>query len=190
MRSNSTVNRLVSFGLTLSLTTGLLLIANDAQAQPSNEKGVVRNDANTKGTKHYWYDGDQRKELTIDTGSVARFALGEKAIVIDRKLSVTTSQPAEKAIGINESPMFIDGGLKRGLPGGVVVTLLRSMPDDQAVALLKSAGLEPVRALMDSRIWLVASAPGMASLELANKIHEGKQFAASQPHWWTPKAKK
>lgn len=179
------------------LTAGLLFSSNlvlaQSQAQPPLEKGVVRADTNAKisnTTKHYWYDGDQRRELTIDSNSVARFALGEKAVIVDRSISNASAPLNEKSVSQNESPLLIDGGLKRALPGGVVVTLARTMPDDQAIAALRAAGLEPIRALMDSRVWLVASAPGLASLELANKIHESKLFAGSQPNWWTQKSKK
>ena len=167
------------------ITLPLLLVANLALAQPAIEKGVTPL-VTAKSSSYFWYDGQQRRELSVDSTTVARFVPGEKAVLVAKGLTVNN----EKSLTTNDSPVLIDGGLKRGLPGGVIVTLLRSMPDDQAIALLKTAGLEPVKALQGSRVWLVASAPGMASLELANRIHDSRQFAASQPNWWTQKTKK
>ena len=167
------------------ITLSLLFAADLALAQPPAEKGVTPV-VSTKTGSHFWYDGNQRRELSVDSATVARFTPGEKALFVAKALTLSN----EKSVTINDSPVFLDGGLRRGLPGGVIVTLLRAVPDDQAIALLRSAGLEPVKALQDSRVWLVASSPGLASLELANRIHESKQFAASQPNWWTQKAKK
>lgn len=167
------------------IALSLVLVAELVIAQPATEKGITPI-VSAKTSTHFWYDGDQRRELSVDSSTVARFAPGEKAVLIAKGLTVGN----EKSVTSNDSPVLIDGGLKRGLPGGVIVTLLRAMPDDQAIALLKAAGLEPVKALQDSKVWLVASAPGMASLDLANRVHDTKQFAASQPNWWTQKTKK
>ena len=167
------------------IALSLFVVADIALAQAATEKGVTPI-VTAKSSSHFWYDGEQRRELSIDSTTIARFVPGEKAALVAKGLTVKN----EKSVTTNDSPVLIDGGLKRGLPGGVIVTLLRAMPDDQAIALLKSAGLEPVKALQDSKVWLVASAPGMASLELANRLHESRQFAASQPNWWTQKTKK
>jgi len=39
-------------------------------------------------------------------------------------------------------------------------------------------------------VWLLEGPPGLGSLELANRLHAGGQFAAAQPNWWVQRTLK
>lgn len=87
------------------------------------------------------------------------------------------------------SPVLHDGASearpKRALPGNVVVHLDRSW-DDAAVARWASdQGVEIVRLLAFApNVILVRSAPGLASLETANRLYRSKTVVAAYPVWW------
>jgi hypothetical protein len=137
--------------------------------------------------QRYWYDGDVRRPLWADERQVADFSTprGEKSWVL-KPASVTKE-------GASLSPVFRDGpgekSRSRALPGGVVVTLPAGTDDARRAALFARHGLEPVRGL-GAEMWLVAAAPGVASLDLANRLHESGDFKAAAPNWWQPRALK
>lgn len=168
---------------------------------------------------HYWFDGDRRRELTIDPERVADFR-GASAATRDAGTAGTPalakSTPAgsplrpkaavEKepggALPEGVSPVLREASAPasqvRALPGGVIVTL-KAAPastdpaarEAQARRELAEAQLEPLRPLDPShRTWLVASPAGLASLELANRLHESGRFESASPNWWRPRALK
>jgi len=137
--------------------------------------------------QRYWYDGDVRRPLWSDESLVADFSSGrgEKSRVL---------KPAALAKGgVQSSPVFRDGpgekSRSRALPGGVVVTLPEGVDEARRTALFARHALQPVRAL-GADMWLVAAAPGVASLDLANRLHESGDFKAAAPNWWQPRALK
>jgi len=88
------------------------------------------------------------------------------------------------------SPVFRDAsGRPRALPGGVIVSIGHDLPEEQARATLEAAGLSPLRRIGE-RMWLVDSPPGIASLELANRLQDQGGFGFAQPNWWQPKVTK
>ncbi len=134
---------------------------------------------------HYWYDGDQKRPLLIDSEKVVVFT--EKAAPQIRNKTLVS----EKSLGETNAPLFSHQGNQRSLPGGVIVTLAGNQTPSSARAMLVSDGLQPVRMLADNpNQWLVASPAGMESLNLANRLHEGKKYQAVQPNWWQPRVKK
>ncbi len=40
------------------------------------------------------------------------------------------------------------------------------------------------------RVWLVATPAGLASLDLANRLHESGDFESASPNWWQFRARK
>ena len=139
--------------------------------------------------QRYWYDGEVRRPLWSDETVVADFsaARGEKSKVL-RPAAIAKS-------GESTSPVFRDGpGEKsrtRALPGGVIVTLKTGPGEDRRDALFARHGLQPVREIgSGSGMWLVASPPGVASLDLANRLYESGDFKAAAPNWWQPRALK
>ena len=88
------------------------------------------------------------------------------------------------------SPVFVDAsGRPRALPGGVIVSLKQGLRESQAREQLQAAGLTPVRQIGE-RMWLVESPVGIASLELANRLHATGRFEFVQPNWWQPRSTK
>ena len=139
--------------------------------------------------QRYWYDGEWRRPLWADETVVADFsaARGEKSKVLRPAAIAKGGEPT--------SPVFRDGpGEKsrtRALPGGVIVTLKTGPGEDRRDALFARHGLQPVREIgSGSGMWLVASPPGVASLDLANRLYESGDFKAAAPNWWQPRALK
>ncbi len=141
--------------------------------------------AATAAETHYWYDGDQRRPLTLDSANVVVFA--EKAAPQLRLKSLAN----EKSLSETQAPLFRHQGDQRSLPGGVIVTLFGNQTEASARAILVADGLQPVRMLGSNTIqWLIAAPAGMESLNLANRLYESKRYQAAQPNWWQPRVKK
>lgn len=168
----SAVLALASLGIALSTAPGRAL----AQA-----KG---------GGEHYWYDGEIKRPLWIDGARVADFSGQERT-----KSAVVKAMPATKSVNDGTSPLFRDSNddnaRTRALPGGVIVRLHQVLPDEQARSFLQQRGLKAVREIgSQTGLWLVESAPGLASLQLANQLHERGEFVSASPNWWQPRALK
>ena len=161
---------------------------------------------------HVSREGGLERRLWIDSGRVAEFggdgppairaaATGEVDAIRrgvarpDAAASTAKDQP-QAAAGTPDagakpvSPVFRDAsGRPRALPGGVIVSFRQSLSADEAQDALEAAGLTPLRQIGE-RMWLVDSPAGMASLELANRLHDEGRFGFAQPNWWQPKATK
>ncbi len=140
--------------------------------------------------QRYWYDGDQRRPLWSDDAWIADFSVpsAEKSRLI---------KPAAlgKPGATDQSPVFRDASdpasPRRALPGGVIVRFTESTTAGQRDALIAKHRLDPVRVIGGSgATWLMRSAPGIASLELANRLYESGEFEAASPNWWRPRALK
>jgi len=161
---------------------------------------------------HVSREGGVERRLWIDSGRVAEFgsdgapairaaAIGEVDAIRrgaarpDAASSTAKDQPQAAGGTRNAgakpvSPVFRDAsGRPRALPGGVIVSFREPLPEDEARAALEAAGLAPLRQIGE-RMWLVDSPAGMASLELANRLHDEGRFGFAQPNWWQPKATK
>ncbi|MCM5572321.1 hypothetical protein M6I34_17540 [Burkholderiaceae bacterium FT117] len=149
----------------------------------------------------YWYEEGTRRALRVDAAQVADFGRKDasRGRMPLRASRDTEKDPAGLPDGV--SPVLRDTGAPgrpRALPGGVIVTLRTAPAGNDAGARqaeahrqLAAAGLQPLRALdPEARRWLVASPAGLASLELANRLHESGDFAAAAPNWWQPRALK
>ena len=163
---------------------------------------------------HYYYDGQvkrsvwanpelivefrptpERKNALLSTGYVASDEAVEGAGVRVWRLS-PGAEPDFVARSSNQSldaeafsPVFHDGNApgapKRALPGGVIVTLDEQWSDEQVESFLAVNGLGVRRRLDIGRHVLVLdSAAGMASLELANRLHESGEVVSATPDWW------
>jgi hypothetical protein len=137
---------------------------------------------------YFWYDGGERRTLYIDTTQTADFS-GPR----DGKSVLKPSGLVEKGIN-TQSPVFKDqasGTRTRALPGGVIVVLSNVADEATARAQLLSDGLKPVRALgSQANTWLVESPPGLAALELANRLHESRRYVSVSPNWWQERSRK
>ena len=151
----------VAIALMLALTQ-TLLIHRPAQAQALH--GALG-----------WSEGARWHALTLIPGQVADFT----PRVGQRGATLRSGTPDALS-----SPVFRDeAGRLRALPGGVILMLKTPLSDAQAQALFKQAGVQATRRIGEST-WLVESAVGMASLELANRLHASGLFDSAQPNWW------
>jgi hypothetical protein len=143
-----------------------------------------------QGQQRYWYDGGERRLLWAESGLRADFnaAPGTTQSVIQPVLGDKPAAPA----GPTDTPVYRDqpsaGGRVRALPGGVIVGLRPGTSAAARDALLARHGLRLVRPIGDrGDVVLVASPPGDASLDLANRLHESGDFASASPNWWQPR---
>lgn len=115
----------------------------------------------------YWYDGATRRPLAPDA-------------------SATTKDTGSAAFVLRDAQ-----GRPRTLPGGIIVTLRGEPSEGEARTALVARGLQPVRPVgAGHRTWLVASGPGLSSLELANRLHESGAFESVQPNWREERVRK
>lgn len=139
------------------------------------------------GPTHAWQDGGTRRALTLQSDLRADFSpsiQGKSAVLRPATGALKDVSPAL------QSPVFRDeGGRMRALPGGVLVVLATPLDDDAAAALIASHDARAVRRVGD-RTWLVESAAGLPSLDLANRLAATGAFAAAQPNWWVERARK
>ena len=140
--------------------------------------------------QQYWYDGDQRRVLWSEPSLVADFsARSAKKSQIVKPSALAKGDPGR------QSPVFRErkeaSSAPMALPGGVILRFDPAASTEQQRALMAKHGLQPVRELGDGTgVWLMASEPGLPSLELANRLYESGDFAAASPNWWRPRALK
>lgn len=128
-----------------------------------------------------WIDAGIRRPLYLDTGLRADLSPNQagKAIVLRR-----ADGPLKDVPTTLQSPVLRDeSGRARALPGGVLVVLDAALDDAAARALIGRHDAVPVRRIAGS-VWLVASPPGLASLDLANRLSQAGAFQSAQPNWW------
>lgn len=185
----------------LSGCSGLQAAPVDAKAQTTS-KGL--------GESYTWYDGDRPRQVWVDPQLIAEFPgqggqaranvrsvapqarelpspqRGVKLWEVEQGADQTLRSLRAAQAGGRFSPVLRDApgeGRMRALPGNVVVYLDRRISDPEA--WLESHQLELVRALeFAPNAYLVRSEPGLASLELANRLRESAGVVAAMPEWW------
>lgn len=87
------------------------------------------------------------------------------------------------------SPVFndgpLDGARKRALPGGVIVRFKPEWTRLQISIWTASQGLSsgPVLGL-GPNVYVLKTAPGLAALDIANRIHRSGDVVSAEPNWW------
>lgn len=143
---------------------------------------------------YIWYDGGKPKRVWVDKSVVAEFgsrADSGSAPVAKAGLVNIRSQddPAvsRAATQGRVSPVLRDGlaGRMRALPGNVIVRLDPAWSSGQVDAWLAAQGLTRIRQLpIGKNLLVVGAPPGLASLELANRLQESGTVVSAQPEWW------
>ena len=147
----------------------------------------------------HYYEGKAAVPVWIDrnAGTISRSAPAatqqSQAIDADARAAKLPFAPSASAQVVTPSPaMSLKAqrtapgarSLSDALPGGVLVRLKTPLASSEARSYLVNRGLDPVREISaSSGLWLVASAPGEASLNLANSLHESGDFEFAQPNW-------
>ncbi len=163
---------------------------------------------------YYWYDGGQKKPLLMDAGLVAEFGVppyGESAVkkaepgatrvqirgggaaiwrVGSSKDILAKSADLKPGTG-GVSPVFREARGQTGailsLPGNVIVFFKSDWTDGKVTAWLAANKLEIVNKLnLGKTAYVLKSGPGLASLNLANKLQESGEVESAAPNWWRP----
>ena len=151
----------------------------------------------------HYFDGVVQRPITLETEWVAVItpaanaanaanAAGAQARSIGPTPLVTlrpASQATARAMQGQITPVYREGDSSAGrlmaLPGGVVVKLNPAWTDAEVRAWAAGKGLPVIQRLNLSGNWyLLASAPGPASLELANGLHTSGEVLSAAPNWW------
>jgi hypothetical protein len=183
------IGRLVRLGaaMALALTGGAVLAAGAA----------------------YYYDGAQKLPIQLRTDLAADFSrpsaqatsanaqavaatstvAGDSLVRIYRVPSVVVRSADAAGATTGASPVYAQGDSGRGrlmaLPGGVMVKFKPDWTRARIDAWLAERGAKVGRALgMQGNWFLVDTAPGSASLELANSMFESGEVLSASPNWW------
>jgi hypothetical protein len=143
---------------------------------------------------YIWYDGGKPRELHRDDALVAEFdgksEPAGKPVLRSNGVQIWHRQEdaATRAVATGKtSPVFRDseGGAMRALPGNVIVRLDPAWNDGQVDAWLAANRLSALRRLpIGGNVLVVASSPGLAALELANRLQLSGKVVSAQPEWW------
>lgn len=159
------------------------------------------------GAPYTWYEGDQPRQAWIDPALIAEFPDHTASGVQEVAPSARELPSPERGIRLwaleqgaggalrslqsaqpegRYSPVLRDpGGRMRALPGNVLVYLDPALDSRQAQDWLSGQGLEVLRRLdFAPNAWLVRSEPGLAALELANRLRQAPTVEAATPEWW------
>lgn len=192
--------------------TRLLVLALLAVVSTACAATADRNTAARPSTmqSYVWYDGDTPRRVWLDPNLVAEFGSGKESAVRETmpkarevpssqrgvRLWQVPEQAAQAARSVRSkqpqaevSPVLRDApgsnAPMRALPGNVTVYLDPTWSEEQARAWLANRDLELVRKLdFGQNIFLVRTEPGLASLELANRLHGQDGVVAAMPDWW------
>ncbi|HEX5514281.1 MAG TPA: hypothetical protein VFY81_07780 [Gammaproteobacteria bacterium] len=162
---------------------------------------------------YVWYDGDNPRRAWLDPEVIAVFddsdqaaaravrSLAPNAILLPSSTpglrlwripadgdstirSLRSLEPEAQA-----SPVLRDAPSKaapmRALPGQIIVYLNPDWSEPEARAWLQAHGLDAIQQLnFGHNVFLLRSEPGLASLELANRLRQQPGVAAAMPNWW------
>ncbi len=172
---------------------------------------IVRAD---NGGGYYWYESGVKKTLHMDDELVAEFgpASEEKSAVKSAEPSATRIQvrggggaaiwkvgspksalqkSAAIKPGAGVSPVFREGGSPGGrimsLPGNVIVFFKSDWSEQKVKGWATAKNLEIANKLnIGKNAYVLKTAPGLESLNLANKLQESGEVEAAAPNWWSP----
>lgn len=174
-------------------------------------------DAQTHGNSNtfVWYEGKVRHETHLLPGLVAEFGhrsssgpqnsqnglhkLSGSSLVkqasgarIYRLTAAAQQKLSQSSVNLNRSPVFStspEGGPLRALPGGILVTFSESRDEIwiREWADQNNLDLDKVLPVTTASIALIRTAPGLASLEIANRVRTLPGVESAQPNWWTEK---
>lgn len=168
------------------------------------------------GTSFVWYDGTNERRVWLDSEQVAELApdqgsgtslpLGQILPQSPRGIRFWT---VEKGVTPDRLVKELDAGSGRGtfspvlrdapspdspmrlLPGNVIVELDPTWSQEKVRDWATRHQVEVLAHLpIESNMVVVRTAPGLAALELANKLYRSGEVRAAFPDWWTEKALK
>lgn len=155
-------------------------------------------------TKYIWHDGNVTRQIYVVPELLAEFGSGQAGV---RSAFANAAPVGENGgarlfrvagnrsvvrgnggSGGGYSPVFSDNagsGTKRALPGNILVQLDGSWSDAHCTAWAVGQGLRILQRLpINGNFFEISSPAGLASLELANRLHGTPGVVFAQPNWW------
>lgn len=159
---------------------------------------------------YHWYDGDKKRTVYLDETMIADFnprpdtaakAASASGLSAGRtvsgvrlwKVSSGSATLALKTVRSRDltgkySPVFRDGwttGQMRALPGNVIVQFASEWDEARINKWVSDQGQSIDRkASFGTNFYILATPPGIASLEIANALFETGDVLLASPNWW------
>jgi len=193
---------MVLLATTFSITSWAMGDAKRASSDASTAKSSIN---------HYWYDGKRKRTITQDTRVVAEIiapgassvmkANFASAITVGKQTSATvrlwdvsaaggavkTMSTLNTTMNSSVSPVFTNGqagGQRMALPGGILVTFKADWDKKKVEQWTSKNKITIKQKLNVGNMYVLNSAPGIASLDLANSIYESGSVESASPNWW------
>lgn len=131
---------------------------------------------------------DESKDAKTSIGStVSETLISDGFVRVYRVTAPALRAPSTSITG--KSPVFREGtspaGRLMALPGGVIVQFQAEWTTEQIDDWIASHGYAIRQKLGIRGQWYVLDSPaGLASLEMANTIHESGEVVSATPNWW------
>ena len=175
-----------------------LQVVTDSQPQvpapAANPPAVSRSEAAAsldQGEVYSWKDGDRTLNVVLMDDLVVQdskdVAPGAEVVARGAADSIVRVKSASTEDSLPVFRSQSGGGLMT-LPGGVLLSLDSEWDEDQVESFFSQNGIstdqvEPLGFLPNG--FLVKTAPGFPSLELANSLAAQDGVEVSSPNWWT-----
>ena len=165
--------------------------AQVVEAQNPKPPAEARPTGPVEGTVYTWEDGDRTRRAWLQPDLTVRQTGGETP----RGMHVADTGDGvivRSAGGRGGQPVFrSQSGALMTLPGGVLLVLSPEWSRQRVEAFLAANGIGPDRVselgFIDNG-FLVRTAPGFPSLELANALAGQSGVELSSPNWWRQRA--
>lgn len=184
---------------------------NSACAGPAAATGKATAAASLSQS-YTWYDGDRAQTVWLNPQLLAEFNPTPQSAAQVRATGLATSagkevqggvrlwqvsnsttavraltsaQPNSRFAPVLHSAPNASAAMK-SLPGNVVVILNPAWDGAAVQAWLTRNNLQILEKMgSGSNVYLIKSAPGLASLDLANAIYKTGEVLSASPNWWT-----
>jgi hypothetical protein len=195
------------------LSSALCVVAMLTMGCSLNAK--VSNAGHT-GQAYQWYDGDKQRTVYLDATMIADFnpqsdasakaaksnGMSVSKTVGGARLWMLTSGTKKSALDSVKaknvsgaySPVFRTsqaGNQLSALPGKVIVQFASDWDEDKIKQWVSDQGQTiDSKASFGTSFYILATPPGLASLEIANRLYETGEVLLASPNWWKEVHKK
>ena len=209
MKLNKTSRWSKTFMVLLTVTLSTTVGAMGGLSKPGK---VSTPASDAKYTTHYWYDGNRKRTIIQDNNIVAELirpgasstmksnmasatAVGKQTSAVVKLWDVSAAGDSKQSLSAlstsmkgSLSPVFTNGksggGQRRALPGGILVTFKADWDESKVKQWVGEKGMTIKQKMNFGNIYLLDSAPGLDSLNLANSIYESGEVEGASPNWW------
>lgn len=168
------------------LVGALTLVGLAAGTSLAEGLGAIAPEAAPSGEAITWHDGNREHTAWVRPDLVLE--LDPRGRESGYATTLREAAPGTSAAsGVLESPVFEDvpgGGPIRALAGGLFVQLAVGTTEADADAFASAHGLKMRKLEYAETLYIVASDPGWASLDLANELRAENGVTAAWPNWW------